>query len=79
MEVTFVESDPFLDEKSISEYRNYNPFSSNVVGTSAFQRSYAQILPNGKKESWFDVCYRVVNARYGIQKSWIEKNNLGWD
>jgi len=74
------ESVPFvLDEKSVAEYENYNPFANNVVGYIAFQRSYARSLPNGKKENWYQVCYRVVNACYNVQKDHIERNNLGWD
>ena len=41
---------PFiLDEKLIEEFKGYNPFTQNVVGYIAFQRSYSRTLPNGRK------------------------------
>lgn len=56
-----------------------SPFRFNGLGELVYKRSYARVKSDGRQEEWFETVARVVNGTYNMQKTWIEKNKLGWD
>jgi adenosylcobalamin-dependent ribonucleoside-triphosphate reductase len=73
-------SDDFLDS-----YRDkkppfgYRDAAGNSVGEITFLRTYSRLKEDGKKETWADVCERVVNGMYSLQKDHCKKNRLPWN
>jgi len=50
----------------------------NSVGEITFMRSYSRKKEDGTKESWVDVCRRVIEGMYSIQKDHVKENRLPW-
>lgn len=50
----------------------------NSVGEITFMRSYSRKKEDGTKESWVDVCRRVIEGMYSIQKDHVKGNRLPW-
>jgi ribonucleoside-triphosphate reductase len=48
------------------------------LGEITFLRTYSRIKPDGTKERWHDVCERVINGMYSIQKDHAKRNRLPW-
>jgi adenosylcobalamin-dependent ribonucleoside-triphosphate reductase len=73
-------SDDFLD--SYREKKppfGYRDAAGNSVGEITFLRTYSRLKEDGKKETWADVCERVVNGMYSLQKDHCKKNRLPWN
>jgi ribonucleoside-triphosphate reductase len=51
----------------------------NSVGEITFLRTYSRLKQDGSKETWVDVCERVVNGMYSIQKDHCKTNRLPWN
>lgn len=51
----------------------------NSIGELTFIRTYSRIKPDGSKEKWWEVCQRVINGMYSIQKDWCKTNRLPWN
>lgn len=49
------------------------------LGEITFLRTYSRVKPNGSKERWFEVCERVINGMYSIQKNHCHTHRLPWD
>ena len=77
---SFRVSDDFL-----SGYRTKNaPFGyrdagGNSVGEITFLRTYSRLKEDGTKETWVDVCERVINGMYSLQKDHCKTNRLPWN
>lgn len=54
------------------------PFGFNGLGAITFYRTYSRKKQNGEYESWVDVCERVINGMYSIQKDYCLQNNREW-
>ena len=73
-----------LSDEFIAQYEGVKPpFGfTDAAGTSlgeiTFIRTYARLKDDGTKETWVDVCRRVIEGMYGIQKQYVRKNNLPW-
>jgi hypothetical protein len=73
-----------LSEDFISSYREkkspfgYRDAGGNSVGEITFLRTYSRLKEDGTKETWIDVCERVINGMYSIQKDHCKTSRLPW-
>ena len=73
-------SDDFVDEYKTKE----SPFGfidagNNSLGEITFIRTYSRIKEDGTKERWHEVCRRVIEGMYSVQKNWAKENRLPWN
>lgn len=72
-------TDPF-----VSAYEGRTPpfgfrdAGGNSIGELVFARTYSRLKPNGSKERWHEVCRRVVEGMYELQRRHIVENRLPW-
>jgi len=57
----------------------YTDAGGNSVGEITFLRTYSRIKADGTKETWVDVCRRVIEGMYSIQKNHCLGNRLPWN
>ena len=73
-----------LDE-FVSKYKDIQPpfgFSdagSNSLGEITFIRTYSRVKEDGTKERWYEVCKRVIEGMYSVQKNWAKESRLPWN
>jgi ribonucleoside-triphosphate reductase len=73
-----------LAEDFLSSYRakqvpwGYKDAGGNSVGEITFLRTYSRLKEDGTKETWVDVCERVINGMYSLQKDHAKLNRLPW-
>lgn len=74
-----------LSEDFISSYKTkkapfgYVDAGGNSVGEITFLRTYSRLKEDGTKETWVDVCERVINGMYSLQKDHCKTNRLPWN
>jgi adenosylcobalamin-dependent ribonucleoside-triphosphate reductase len=74
-----------LSEEFVNSYQSkqvpwgYQDANGVSVGEITFLRTYSRIKDDGTKETWVDVCERVINGMYSIQKDWCKTNRLPWN
>lgn len=74
-----------LTDDFVSYYRTqpvpwgYTDVAGNSVGEITFMRTYSRLKEDGSKETWVDVCERVINGMYSIQKDHCKENRLPWN
>lgn len=74
-----------LSEDYVESYKGktapfgYRDAAGNSLGEITFLRTYSRIKEDGKKETWVDVCERVINGMYSLQKDHCKKNRLPWN
>jgi len=74
-----------LSDDFVSLYRDkkppfgYKDAAGNSVGEITFLRTYSRKKSDGTKETWVDVCERVINGMYSLQKDHCKKNRLPWN
>jgi ribonucleoside-triphosphate reductase len=74
-----------LAEDFVSGYRTkqvpwgYKDAGGNSVGEVTFLRTYSRLKEDGTKESWTDVCQRVIEGMYSLQKDHCKTNRLPWN
>lgn len=51
----------------------------NSVGELIFIRTYSRVKEDGTKETWSEVCRRVIEGMYSIQKDHCKSNKLPWN
>jgi adenosylcobalamin-dependent ribonucleoside-triphosphate reductase len=56
----------------------YQDAAGNSVGEITFLRTYSRLKEDGTKETWTDVCERVINGMYSLQKDHAKLNRLPW-
>ncbi len=62
-----------LSEDFVSSYKGkqapfgYRDAGGNSVGEITFLRTYSRKKEDGTKETWIEVCERVINGMYSIQ------------
>jgi len=57
----------------------YQDAADNSVGEITFLRTYSRLKKDGTKETWVDVCERVINGMYSIQKDHCKSQRLPWN
>jgi hypothetical protein len=57
----------------------YKDVAGNSVGEITFLRTYSRLKADGTKETWVDVCERVINGMYSLQKDHAKTNRLPWN
>lgn len=74
-----------LSEDFVSSYNNtkppfgYRDAGGNSVGEITFLRTYSRLKSDETKETWVDVCERVINGMYSLQKDHCKTNRLPWN
>jgi len=74
-----------LSEDYVQAYREkkapfgYTDAAGNSVGEITFLRTYSRLKENGEKENWAEVCERVINGMYSIQKDHCKSQRLPWN
>lgn len=77
---TFRLTDDFLDGyKEKKPPFGYADAAGNSVGEITFLRTYSRLKVDGTKETWADVCERVINGMYSLQKEHCKRNRLPWN
>jgi adenosylcobalamin-dependent ribonucleoside-triphosphate reductase len=57
----------------------YQDAAGNSVGEITFLRTYSRLKEDGTKETWADVCERVINGMYSLQKDHAKSQRLPWN
>jgi len=57
----------------------YEDAGGNSVGEITFLTKYSRKKEDGTKETWLDICTRVINGMYSIQKDHCQTNRLPWN
>ena len=57
----------------------YTDAAGNSVGEITFLRTYSRLKEDGTKETWAEVCERVINGMYSLQKDHAKTNRLPWN
>jgi adenosylcobalamin-dependent ribonucleoside-triphosphate reductase len=65
----------YKDKKAPFGYRDA---AGNSVGEITFLRTYSRLKADGTKETWVDVCERVINGMYSLQKDHAKRQRLPW-
>ena len=74
-----------LTEDFLKDYRSkkvpwgYKDAGGNSVGEITFLRTYSRLKEDGTKETWVDVCQRVIEGMYSLQKDHCKTNRLPWN
>jgi ribonucleoside-triphosphate reductase len=74
-----------LAEDFLKDYRakqvpwGYKDAAGNSVGEITFLRTYSRLKADGTKETWTDVCQRVIEGMYSLQKDHAKTNRLPWN
>lgn len=73
-----------LAEDFVQSYKSktvpwgYTDAAGNSVGEITFLRTYSRLKENGTKETWVEVCERVINGMYSLQKDHAKSQRLPW-
>lgn len=73
-----------LPDAFIEKYKNkavdwgFKDAGGNSLGELTFLRTYSRIKEDGSKEQWWEVCKRVIEGMYSIQKDYVKSNRLPW-
>jgi ribonucleoside-triphosphate reductase len=57
----------------------YRDAGGNSVGEITFLRTYSRKKEDGTKETWAEVCERVTNGTYSLQKDYAKSQRLPWN
>jgi len=74
-----------LSEDFVNKYNNvpapfgFSDAGSNSLGEITFIRTYSRIKKDGTKERWHEVCRRVIEGMYSVQKNHAKDNRLPWN
>ena len=73
-----------LNKEFVNSYKEKeSPFGfrdagGNSVGEITFLRTYSRKKEDGTKETWAEVCERVTNGTYSLQKDYAKQQRLPW-
>ena len=73
-----------LNKEFVASYKEKeSPFgfkdaAGNSVGEITFLRTYSRKKEDGTKETWSEVCERVTNGTYSLQKDYAKQQKLPW-
>ena len=74
-----------ISQDFVEEYKTkkppfgYQDAAGNSVGEITFLRTYSRLKEDGTKETWAEVCERVINGMYSLQKDHCKTNRLPWN
>lgn len=74
-----------LSDEFISTYMKrkvdwgYTDAAGNSLGEITFLRTYSRLKDDGGKERWHEVCRRVIEGMFSIQKDHCKTNRLPWN
>jgi len=74
-----------LLEEFVNKYKDIEPpfgftdAGSNSLGEITFIRTYSRVKEDGRKERWYEVCKRVIEGMYSVQKNHAKENRLPWN
>src|SRR5690606_30856864 len=74
-----------LTDKFVSQYTDrevhwgYTDAAGNSVGEITFLRTYSRIKEDVRKETCVDVCCRVIEGMFSIQKDYVKANRVPWN
>ena len=57
----------------------FNDAGNNSLGEITFIRTYSRVKEDGTKERWYEVCKRVIEGMYSVQKNHAKENRLPWN
>lgn len=78
--LSFKLSDAFIEDyKKKPVAWGYTDAGGSSLGEITFLRTYSRLKEDGTKERWWEVCRRVIEGMYSIQKDWCEANRLPWN
>jgi ribonucleoside-triphosphate reductase (thioredoxin) len=69
----------------IAKYKEVEPpfgftdAGGNSLGEITFIRTYSRVKEDGTKERWHEVCKRVIEGMYSVQKNHAKENRLPWN
>ena len=69
----------------IAKYKEVDPpfgftdAGGNSLGEITFIRTYSRVKEDGTKERWHEVCKRVIEGMYSVQKNHAKENRLPWN
>jgi len=74
-----------LSEEFVTKYQTipapfgFSDAGSNSLGEVTFIRTYSRVKEDGTKERWHEVCRRVIEGMYSVQKNHAKENRLPWN
>lgn len=74
-----------LKDTFVNEYRDrevpwgFVDAAGTPVSEIVFLRTYSRVREDGSKETWVDVCERVINGMFSLQKDYAKENRLPWN
>jgi ribonucleoside-triphosphate reductase (thioredoxin) len=57
----------------------FSDAGNNSLGEITFIRTYSRVKEDGTKERWHEVCRRVIEGMYSVQKNHAKENRLPWN
>jgi hypothetical protein len=78
--LSFTLSKDFVDSYRTKEVPwGFVDAAGSPVSEIVFFRTYSRKKPDGSKETWVDVCERVINGMFSLQKDYVKDNRLPWN
>ena len=72
--------DNFIDQYKDREVDwGYKDAGGNSVAEITFLRTYSRLKSDGTKERWWEVCRRVIEGTFSIQKDHCKASRLPWN
>ena len=74
-----------LSPEFVESYQKLEPpfgfrdAATNSLGEVTFIRTYSRMKDDGTKERWYEVCKRVIEGMYSVQKNHAKENRLPWN
>jgi adenosylcobalamin-dependent ribonucleoside-triphosphate reductase len=74
-----------LSDEFVTKYQTipapfgFSDAGSNSLGEVTFIRTYSRVKEDGTKERWHEVCRRVIEGMYSVQKNHAKDNRLPWN
>lgn len=74
-----------LSEAFIEQYKDRKPAfgfedaGGNALGELVMLRTYSRKKEDGTKERWWEICRRVIEGMFSLQKDHVKANRLPWN
>jgi adenosylcobalamin-dependent ribonucleoside-triphosphate reductase len=77
---SFKLSSDFVESyKKLEAPFGFRDAATNSLGEITFIRTYSRMKDDGTKERWHEVCKRVIEGMYSVQKNHAKENRLPWN
>lgn len=78
--LSFTLPDEFIDQYATKPVSwGYTDAGGSSLGEITFLRTYSRLKEDGTKERWHEVCRRVIEGMFSIQKDHCKSNRLPWN